>query len=303
MLSPATWRERGGEGQGNATDDPVTIRAAPSRPTTCRRTRLSSAPPTAKDDATQQAQQARQRSERRSPAVDCAPKAFDGGQVQRRSPSSCCSRQPSSHHRPRDKAGSSRPTHAASFGARRAEHQASRAADPRRPALLLGGVELSLDPSELLIVGAPIQPELDGRRSPPSRTCSPRGMATSTAEGLWGFTEDEVAHGAHAANGSAARRCSSSFAPSKAVSADDASFEARSRWRIIEERTRDQSYRLDLEGFGVGEPHRRPEIDALLALYVRPRPSERRDARSTHLPVHRGAITSPRHAGDGARLR
>ena len=40
---------------------------------------------------------------------------------------------------------------------------------------------------------------------------------------------------------------------------------------------------------GVGEPHRRPEIDALPCALREASPSERRDARSPHLPVHRGS--------------
>ena len=52
-----------------------------------------------------------------------------------------------------------------------------------------------------------------------------------------------------------------------------ASFEARSRWRIIEERTRDQSYRLDpARAATAARLTGDPEIDALLALYVRPTP-------------------------------
>ena len=55
--------------------------------------------------------------------------------------------------------------------------------------------------------------------------------------------------------------------------ADDASFEARSRWRIIEERTRDQAYKLDpAKGTTAASLTGDPEIDALLALYVRPTP-------------------------------
>ena len=60
---------------------------------------------------------------------------------------------------------------------------------------------------------------------------------------------------------------------SMAPLADDASFEARSRWRIIEERTRDQSYRLDpSKASASASLTGDPEIDALLALYVRPTP-------------------------------
>jgi hypothetical protein len=54
--------------------------------------------------------------------------------------------------------------------------------------------------------------------------------------------------------------------------ADDAAFEARSRWRILEEGTRDQSYRLDANrGAGLwltGDP----DVDALLTPYVRAAP-------------------------------
>ena len=60
---------------------------------------------------------------------------------------------------------------------------------------------------------------------------------------------------------------------SMAPLADDASFEARSRWRIIEERTRDQSYRLDPARVAIAASLTGdPEIDALLALYLRPSP-------------------------------
>jgi hypothetical protein len=55
--------------------------------------------------------------------------------------------------------------------------------------------------------------------------------------------------------------------------ADDASFEARSRWRIVEERTRDQSYRLDpARSAASASLTGDPEVDALLVPYVRPSP-------------------------------
>lgn len=54
--------------------------------------------------------------------------------------------------------------------------------------------------------------------------------------------------------------------------ADEASLEARTRWRVIEERTRDQSYRLDGLKTSTADLTGDPEIDALLALYIRPRP-------------------------------
>ena len=46
--------------------------------------------------------------------------------------------------------------------------------------------------------------------------------------------------------------------------ADDALVRGASRWRIIEERTRDQSYRVDLAKAGVGALTGDPDVDALL---------------------------------------
>ncbi len=51
--------------------------------------------------------------------------------------------------------------------------------------------------------------------------------------------------------------------------ADDAAFEARSRWRIIEERTRDQSYRLEATRGGGLMLTGDPEVDQLLSPYAR----------------------------------
>ena len=92
------------------------------------------------------------------------------------------------------------------------------------------------------------------------------------AEGLWGFTEDDGTPTGRTPP--AIRRATMLLVlRSMAPLSDDASFEARSRWRIIAERTRDQSYRLGpardaIAASLTGDP----EIDALLALYVRPTP-------------------------------
>lgn len=139
--------------------------------------------------------------------------------------------------------------------------------------LLLGTMELSLDPSELLVVGAPVQPGFDGPRFTRrhGRTF-PRGHGNVVAEGLWGFTEyDGTPTGR---TPPAIRRATMLLVlRSMAPLSDDASFEARSRWRIIEERTRDQSYRLDpARSATAGNFTGDPEVDALLAPYVRPTP-------------------------------
>lgn len=139
--------------------------------------------------------------------------------------------------------------------------------------LLLGSVELSLDPSQLLVVGAPIQPGFDGPRVTRRHgRVFPRGHGNVVAEGLWGFTEQDGTPTGRTPP--AIRRATMLLVlRSMAPLADDASFEARSRWRIIEERTRDQSYRLDpSKTSAAASLTGDPEVDALVGLYVRPAP-------------------------------
>jgi hypothetical protein len=137
--------------------------------------------------------------------------------------------------------------------------------------LVLDSAELSLDPSELLVVGAPIRPGFDGPRLTRRRACVfPRGHGNVVAEGLWGFTEDDGTPTGRTPP--AIRRATMLLVlRSMAPLADDASFEARSRWRIIEERTRDQSYKLEsTKASTAAALTGDPEVDALLSLYVRP---------------------------------
>jgi hypothetical protein len=138
--------------------------------------------------------------------------------------------------------------------------------------LILGDAEVPLDASALLIVGAPVQPGFDGPRFTLRHGRRfPRGRGNVTAEGLWGFTEDDGTP--EGRTPLAIRRASMLLAlRNLAPLADDASFEARSRWRIIEERTRDQSYRLDSAKAAAASLTGDPEVDALLAPYVRPPP-------------------------------
>jgi hypothetical protein len=139
--------------------------------------------------------------------------------------------------------------------------------------LILGGTELALDPSELLIVGAPVQPGFDGPRLTRRHgRVFPRGQGNVVAEGLWGFTEDDGTPEGRTPR-AIRRACMLLALRSLAPLADDASFEARSRWRIVEERTRDQSYRLDpARSAASASLTGDPEVDALLVPYVRPSP-------------------------------
>ena len=138
--------------------------------------------------------------------------------------------------------------------------------------LIVTGAELSLAFDDLVVVGAPVSPGFDsprltlrhGRRFP-------RGRGNVLVEGLWGFTEaDGTPEGRTPP--AIRRACMLLVLRSLAPLADNAAFEARSRWRIIEERTRDQSYKLDRAAASNATLTGDPEVDALLAPYVRPAP-------------------------------
>ncbi|MBK7537557.1 MAG: hypothetical protein IPI49_19735 [Myxococcales bacterium] len=137
--------------------------------------------------------------------------------------------------------------------------------------LRVAGMDIATDAESLLVVGAPIGPGFDGARlSMRGRRVFPKGYGNITAEGRWGFTEpDGTSEGR---TPSAVRRaCMLLVLRAVAPLAHDASFDARSRWRILEERTRDQSYRLD-SARDVRVLTGDPEVDGLLLPYLRPRP-------------------------------
>ena len=110
--------------------------------------------------------------------------------------------------------------------------------------LAVGDLELSLAFDDLVVVGAPVQPGFDGPRLTLRHGSRfPRGHGNVLVEGLWGFTEaDGTAEGRTPL--AIRRACMLLVLRSLAPLADDAAFDARSRWRVIEERTRDQSIKL-----------------------------------------------------------
>ncbi len=136
--------------------------------------------------------------------------------------------------------------------------------------LAIDTTELSLDPADLVLVGAPVAPGFAAPRISLTRGRTfPKGTANVTAEGRWGFTEpDGTPEGRTPLE--IRRACMLLVLRSLPLLADDdSSGEARSRWRIIEERTRDQSYRLDPDSRTAsftGDP----EVDSILARYRRP---------------------------------
>lgn len=129
-----------------------------------------------------------------------------------------------------------------------------------------------LDRSVLLVVGAPIGPGYDGARLTLRHgLVFPKGHGNVIAEGRWGYTEDDGTPDGRTPL-AVKRACILLVMRGLHPLADDAAFEARSRWRIIEERTRDQSYRLDSNRGGGLSLTGDPEVDALLVPYVRTSP-------------------------------
>lgn len=138
--------------------------------------------------------------------------------------------------------------------------------------LVISGAEVSLAFEDLIVEGAPLQPGFVGPRITLTRGRRfPRGRGNVLVEGLWGFTEpDGTAEGRTPP--AIRRACLLLVLRNLAPLADDAAFEARSRWRVIEERTRDQSIKLDPAAAASATLTGDPEVDALLEPYVRPSP-------------------------------
>jgi hypothetical protein len=124
-------------------------------------------------------------------------------------------------------------------------------------------------PDAVHIVGAPVGPGFDAPRiALRSWRRFPHGTANVTMEGLWGFTEPDGTAEGHTPR-EIRRACVLLVLRGIDPLAGSASSDARNRWRILEERTRDQSYRLaGLSGTNplTGDP----EIDGILVRYRRP---------------------------------
>lgn len=136
--------------------------------------------------------------------------------------------------------------------------------------LAIDDAELSTDPKDLVVVRAPVQPAFEGPRITLRHGRRfPRGQGNVTVEGLFGYTEDDGSPQGRIPL-EIRRACMMLVLRGLPPLGDaDGSADARNRWRILEERTRDQSYKLDREARPVpltGDP----DVDALLARYRRP---------------------------------
>ena len=133
------------------------------------------------------------------------------------------------------------------------------------------GDDLSVLGNDLLVIGAPVGPGFDGLRLTRRWGRFPRGHDNILVEGLFGYTEDDGSpHGRTPLE--IRRACLMLVLRGLPPLGDaDAVGDARNRWRVIEERTRDQSYKLDRDARPApltGDP----DVDAILLRYRRPTP-------------------------------
>ncbi len=135
--------------------------------------------------------------------------------------------------------------------------------------LTVGGTDLALGPEHLVVIGAPAAPGFDGPRLMLRHgRVFPPGYGNVEVEGVFGFTEED---GAPFGRTPLAIRRACLLLVLRGVPrlADGQAADARNAWRLLEERTRDQSYRLDSvrrPGPFTGDP----EIDDILLRYRRP---------------------------------
>jgi hypothetical protein len=128
---------------------------------------------------------------------------------------------------------------------------------------------LNLDNGEVVIIGAPVQPGFSAPRITLKVGVFYTGAANVVGEGIWGFTEDDGTE--YGRTPLAIRRACMMMVmrmlPLMGNTEDSA--DARNAWRIIEEKTRDQSYKLDKPSTSstvTGDP----ELDQILARYSKP---------------------------------
>jgi hypothetical protein len=136
--------------------------------------------------------------------------------------------------------------------------------------LAAGGQELPLDPDELIIVGAPVQPGFHAPRITLVNGVFPRGRGSVVASGVWGYTEPDGTPDGRTPL--AIRRACMLLVMrllQPVVNADPME-EARVRGRILSLRTRDQAVtfaRAAQSGEVVTED---VQLDDLLRPYRRP---------------------------------
>lgn len=136
--------------------------------------------------------------------------------------------------------------------------------------LLVGGIAASVDPDSTSVRGAPVAPGFDAPRITLLWGCVfPKGRENVVASGLWGYTEPDgsVTGQTPPAIRRAVTMLVLRWLP---LLGGTEAASAKSQWRVIEERTRDQSYRLAPAPVVSAAFSGDPEIDLLLARYRKP---------------------------------
>lgn len=146
--------------------------------------------------------------------------------------------------------------------------------EPPLPPIALSGLTtdgrpLSLAPGNLHVVGAPVGPGFEGPRLTRRHgQVFGRGEGNVVAEGIWGYTESDGTPFGRTPRSIRRATLLLVLRWSAPLGEEDAVAEARDRWRIVEERTRDQHYKLGPIPHGplTGDP----EIDTLLLRFRPP---------------------------------
>jgi len=135
--------------------------------------------------------------------------------------------------------------------------------------LSVGGSELG--PDEFEIEGAPVQPWFVAPRIRLKQgLCFPHAPGAVVAQGMWGYTEADGTGPGRTPY--AVRRAAMLLALAllPKLGEGDGGAEVRNRWRLVEESTRDQSYRLAPVEVGAPPITGDAVVDGLLARYRRP---------------------------------
>ncbi len=145
----------------------------------------------------------------------------------------------------------------------------TRTIEPPVPPIRIDRITLSgshVDRDNVTIVGAPVGP---GFTAPSIRLLQgvfPRGICNISIGGTWGYTESD---GTPMGTTPLAIRRAAILLALRLLGDHSAMLDVRRAWRIIEERTRDQSIRYSEMNPGSGHTGD-PEIDAILIRYTKP---------------------------------
>jgi len=135
--------------------------------------------------------------------------------------------------------------------------------------LVIDGLELRLSPESLVMAGAPVSADFSGSwLTRKDNGVFPRGLGNVVVDGLWGYLEEDGSPTGCTPR-SIKRACALLVLQWLHPLGSDVSMDQRNRWRVIAERTRDQS--VSFERAGKSEPLFGDwEIDSILRRYRKP---------------------------------